>query len=78
MTVYSCQLDFEPMPTVYDAKIEDGKLFYDKKWFHRGQNVLIESNEFKFNAILAQIGSSEVCVFLRSIFYLYKKQIILH
>jgi Sin3 histone deacetylase corepressor complex component SDS3 len=60
--VYSCQFDFEPMPTVFDARIEDGKLFYDKKWFHRGQNVLIETNELKFNAILVQIGSSEIWI----------------
>ena len=52
-------LDLEPISS-FDAKIEDGKLFYDKKWFHRGQNVLIESNDLKFNAILVQIGSSEV------------------
>lgn len=60
--VYSCQLDYDSTPTVFDAKIEDGKLFYDKKWFHRGQNVLIESNEMKFNAILVQIGSSEIWI----------------
>ncbi|XP_054166817.1 sin3 histone deacetylase corepressor complex component SDS3-like [Oppia nitens] len=46
-----------------DAKIEDGKLFYDKKWFHRGQNVFIESsNDTKFNAILVQIGTSEIWI----------------
>jgi Sin3 histone deacetylase corepressor complex component SDS3 len=62
------------MPTVFDARIEDGKLFYDKKWFHRGQNVLIETNELKFNAILVQIGSSEVCLFCEAFFICIKSK----
>jgi hypothetical protein len=62
------------MPTVFDARIEDGKLFYDKKWFHRGQNVLLESNEAKFNAILVQIGSAEVCFFCEAFFICIKSK----
>jgi Sin3 histone deacetylase corepressor complex component SDS3 len=58
--VYSCP-EFDPI-YAYDARIEDGKLFYDKKWFHRGQNVLIESNELKYTAILVQIGNAEIWV----------------
>ncbi|CAG2104816.1 unnamed protein product [Medioppia subpectinata] len=59
--LYSSQ-SFEDPLSSYDAKIEDGKLFYDKKWFHRGQNVLIDTNDSKFNATLAQIGTSEIWI----------------
>ncbi|CAG2169432.1 unnamed protein product [Oppiella nova] len=56
-------MDLDSM-SPYDAKIEDGKLFYDKKWFHRGQNVMIDTktNDMKFNAILVQIGTSEIWI----------------
>lgn len=45
-----------------EARIEDGKLFYEKKWFHRGQNVCLESTDGKVNALILQIGSNEIYV----------------
>ena len=30
---------------IYEAKIEDGKLFYENRWFHKGQHIFIESKE---------------------------------
>ena len=30
---------------VYEARIEDGKLFYENRWFHKGQHVFVESRE---------------------------------
>jgi Sin3 histone deacetylase corepressor complex component SDS3 len=45
-----------------DARIDDGKLFYEKKWFHRGQQVVIKcSDSSEFSGVLASIGSAEVC-----------------
>lgn len=30
---------------IYEAKIEDGKLFYENRWFHKGQHIFLESKE---------------------------------
>ena len=30
---------------IYEAKIDDGKLFYENRWFHKGQHIFIESKE---------------------------------
>ncbi|KAH9497799.1 sin3 histone deacetylase corepressor complex component SDS3 [Dermatophagoides farinae] len=47
-----------------DARIDYGKLFYDKKWFHRGQNILLESSldGTITPSIIVQIGSNEILV----------------
>ncbi|XP_018495677.1 sin3 histone deacetylase corepressor complex component SDS3 [Galendromus occidentalis] len=46
-----------------DAKIEHNKLFYDKKWHHRGQCVHVESREHgRFNGTIETIGTSEISV----------------
>ncbi len=31
--------------TMYEVRVEEGKLFYENKWFHKGQNIFIESKE---------------------------------
>ena len=31
--------------SVCDVRVEDGKLFYENKWFHKGQQVFVESKE---------------------------------
>lgn len=30
---------------IYEARIEDGRVFYENRWFHKGQHVFIESKE---------------------------------
>lgn len=46
-----------------DAKIEHNKLFYDKKWHHRGQCVHVESREHgRFSGTIETIGTSEISV----------------
>lgn len=46
-----------------DARIDYGKLFFDKKWFHRGQNILLESLDGSVTpSIIVQIGSNEILV----------------
>ena len=50
MTV-DTEIDAVPVATsgggglIYEAKIEDGKLFYENRWFHKGQHIFIESKE---------------------------------
>ncbi|XP_071504079.1 sin3 histone deacetylase corepressor complex component SDS3-like [Diadema antillarum] len=47
----------------YNVRIEDGKLFYEKRWFHRGQNVYVESKDMgKVSAIITSIGQIEIWV----------------
>ncbi|KAH9391196.1 Sin3 histone deacetylase corepressor complex component SDS3 [Tyrophagus putrescentiae] len=48
-----------------DARIEGGKLFYNKKWFHRGQNVMLESTELggtKQPGNILQIGAHDLTI----------------
>lgn len=46
-----------------EAKVEEGKLYFDKKWFHRGQPVFAESKELgKCQAIISNIGSAEIWI----------------
>ncbi|XP_064461322.1 sin3 histone deacetylase corepressor complex component SDS3-like [Ornithodoros turicata] len=48
---------------LYDARIEDGKLFYDKKWYHRGQSVCVESKDTgRFFGIISTFGTSEILI----------------
>jgi len=46
-----------------DTRIEDGKLFYEKRWFRRGQSVQVEpkSGE-KFAALISAIGTEAIWV----------------
>ncbi len=44
-----------------DIKVEDGKLFYQKRWFRRGQAVQIEAkNADKYPAMISAIGEERV------------------
>jgi len=46
-----------------DARIEDGKLFYEKRWFRRGQNVSVDSKEGpSYEAVISAIGSEAIWV----------------
>ncbi|OQR67997.1 sin3 histone deacetylase corepressor complex component SDS3-like, partial [Tropilaelaps mercedesae] len=49
---------------LYDARIEHNKLFYDKKWYHRGQSVSVESRELggKFNGVIDTLGGNDIIV----------------
>ncbi|CAH1801828.1 unnamed protein product [Owenia fusiformis] len=47
----------------YDARIEDGRLYYEKRWFHRGQPVYIEGKDIgKVNAVISAVGTQDVWV----------------
>lgn len=47
----------------YDIRIEDGKLFYDRRWYHRGQQVYVESKETgKISGVIHAIGPNEIYI----------------
>lgn len=44
-----------------ETRIEDGKLLYEKRWFHRGQSIYVEGKETgKFPASINAIGTDSV------------------
>lgn len=44
-----------------ETRIEDGKLLYEKRWFHRGQQVYVEGKDMtKFAATISAIGNEVV------------------
>ena len=46
-----------------DSRIEEGKLFYEKRWFRRGQSVQVEGPKGeKFPAMISAIGGEAVWV----------------
>ena len=45
-----------------DARIEDGKLFYERRWFRRGQTVWVESKDGSYGATISAIGSEAIWV----------------
>lgn len=53
--------------TVVDTRIEDGKLLYDRRWFHRGQSVYIEGTDVsRFAANISAIVGSDVIMVKRA------------
>lgn len=47
--------------SMIETKIEDGKLLFERRWFHRGQPVYIEGKEIvKFAATISAIGNEIV------------------
>lgn len=49
---------------IIETKIEDGKLLYERKWFHRGQSVFVEGRDIsKFPATISAIGTEIVISF---------------
>lgn len=44
-----------------ETRIEDGKLLYERRWFHRGQSVYVEGRDMpKFPANISAIGPEAV------------------
>ncbi|XP_062910978.1 sin3 histone deacetylase corepressor complex component SDS3-like [Mobula hypostoma] len=47
----------------YEARIEDGKLYYDKRWYHKGQAIYLESKEnTKIGSVISSVGTNEIWV----------------
>lgn len=46
-----------------EVRSEDGKLLYDKKWFHKGCSVVVETRENgRYSGSLHSIGPSEILI----------------
>ena len=45
-----------------DARIEEGKLFYERRWFRRGQTVWVETKEGSYGATISAIGTEAIWV----------------
>ncbi|XP_068206065.1 sin3 histone deacetylase corepressor complex component SDS3 isoform X2 [Palaemon carinicauda] len=53
----------QPEPVGNEPKIENGKLYFDRKWFHKGQAVMVECKDgTRFNAILTVAGVDMIMV----------------
>lgn len=63
MSPKKCQhSDTEGSSTIPDTRIEDGKLLFEKRWYHRGQTVFVEGKQIsKFPAVISAIGNETVC-----------------
>ncbi|KFQ16115.1 Sin3 histone deacetylase corepressor complex component SDS3, partial [Leptosomus discolor] len=45
----------------FEARIEDGKLYYDKRWYHKSQAIYLESKEnTKISCVISSVGANEV------------------
>lgn len=46
-----------------ETRIEDGKLLYERRWFHRGQPVYVEGKDMtRFAAAISAIGNEVIWV----------------
>ncbi|XP_015607120.1 sin3 histone deacetylase corepressor complex component SDS3 isoform X2 [Cephus cinctus] len=46
-----------------ETRIEDGKLLYERRWFHRGQSVYVEGKDLpRFAANISAIGTEAIWV----------------
>ncbi|XP_009957435.1 PREDICTED: sin3 histone deacetylase corepressor complex component SDS3, partial [Leptosomus discolor] len=44
----------------FEARIEDGKLYYDKRWYHKSQAIYLESKEnTKISCVISSVGANE-------------------
>ena len=49
--------------SVYDCRVVDGKLFYDKRWFRRGQSIMVEPKQGeRYPAMISAIGAEALWV----------------
>lgn len=48
---------------IYEARIDEGKLFYENRWFHKGQHIFIESKEHgQESGVISSISQNEIWV----------------
>ncbi|XP_040271952.1 sin3 histone deacetylase corepressor complex component SDS3 isoform X1 [Bufo bufo] len=47
----------------FEARIEDGKLYYDKRWYHKSQAIYLESKDnTKISCVISSVGTNEIWV----------------
>lgn len=53
----------DPPSQRYEARIEEGKLYYDKRWYHKSQAIYLESKEnTKISCVISSVGTNEIWV----------------
>lgn len=58
-------------PPLVETRIEDGKLLYERRWYHRGQSIYVEGRDTpKFPGSISAVGSDAVS----SVFFLIINQ----
>lgn len=61
--IASCSLPPNENYSLIETKIEDGKLLFERRWYHRGQSVYIEGKEIqKFAATISAINNEVVSI----------------
>lgn len=57
------QQSLQQQQPLVETRIEDGKLLYERRWFHRGQPVYVEGKDIpRFSANISAIGSEAIWV----------------
>ncbi|XP_077148249.1 sin3 histone deacetylase corepressor complex component SDS3 isoform X1 [Ranitomeya variabilis] len=47
----------------FEARIEDAKLYYDKRWYHKSQAIYLESKDnTKLSCVISSVGTNEIWV----------------
>ncbi|XP_069070577.1 sin3 histone deacetylase corepressor complex component SDS3 isoform X1 [Pleurodeles waltl] len=47
----------------YEARIEEGKLYYEKRWYHKSQAIYLESKEnTKISCVISSVGTNEIWI----------------
>lgn len=47
----------------FEARIEEGKLYYDKRWYHKNQAIYLESKDnTKISCVICSVGTNEIWV----------------
>lgn len=48
-----------------ETKVEDGKLLYERRWFHRGQSIYVEGRDSpRFAGTISAINNEMVCIYV--------------
>lgn len=70
--IASCSLPPTENYSMIETKIEDGKLLFERRWYHRGQPVYIEGKDIaKFAATISAIGNEVVSISILFEMYQY-------
>ncbi|XP_077456400.1 sin3 histone deacetylase corepressor complex component SDS3 isoform X4 [Stigmatopora argus] len=47
----------------FEARIEEGRLYYDKRWYHKSQAIYLESKDnTKISCVISSVATSEIWV----------------
>eukprot|EP00794_Sanderia_malayensis_P013951 gene13951-15407_t len=59
---------------MFEAKSEDGRLWYERKWYHKGQAIYLEHKDgTRYNALIHSIGANELVLVLGDLHIPHRK-----